>query len=120
VVGVWNLSSDQGNLGTFFLTNIRVVWFANLASNFNVSLPYMQVKSFRVRESKFGQTLVLDTFAKSGGYVLGFRIDPIEKLEAVMKEMKSFHSLFSRSPIFGVDFTVEAEAPTTAVSISTC
>ena len=42
VVGVWNLSSDQGNLGTFFLTNIRVVWFANLASNFNVSLPYMQ------------------------------------------------------------------------------
>ncbi|CAM9154950.1 unnamed protein product [Ectocarpus fasciculatus] len=111
VVGVWNLSSDQGNLGTFFLTNIRVVWFANLASNFNVSLPYMQVKSFRVRESKFGQTLVLETFAKSGGYVLGFRIDPIEKLEAVMKEMRSFHSLFSRSPIFGVDFTVEAEAP---------
>lgn len=79
------------------------------------------VKSFRVRESKFGQTLVLETFAKSGGYVLGewqvlrpvrcgdlrltcrlcrasseFRIDPIEKLEAVMKEMKSFHSLFSR------------------------
>ena len=42
MVGVWNLSSDQGNLGTFFLTNIRIVWFANLASNFNVSLPYMQ------------------------------------------------------------------------------
>lgn len=45
VDGVWNLSSDQGNLGTFFLTNVRIVWHANLAANFNVSLPYMQVVS---------------------------------------------------------------------------
>lgn len=33
-----------------------------------------------------------------------------------MKEMRSFHSLFSRSPIFGVDFTVEAEAPSLEVN----
>jgi Bardet-Biedl syndrome 5 protein len=43
--GVWNLSSEQGNLGSFFLTNVRIVWHANLASNFNVSLPYMQIVS---------------------------------------------------------------------------
>jgi Bardet-Biedl syndrome 5 protein len=42
---VWNLSSDQGNLGTLFLTNVRVVWHANLAANFNVSLPYIQIVS---------------------------------------------------------------------------
>jgi Bardet-Biedl syndrome 5 protein len=42
---VWNLSSDQGNLGTFFITNIRLAWHANLAQNFNVSIPYMQVVS---------------------------------------------------------------------------
>lgn len=41
--GVWNLSSDQGNLGSFFVTNIRVVWHAQLAENFNVSMPYVQV-----------------------------------------------------------------------------
>ncbi len=41
--GVWNLSSDQGNLGTFFITNIRVVWHASLAENFNVSMPYLQM-----------------------------------------------------------------------------
>ena len=28
VPGVWNLSSDQGNLGTFFITNVRLVWHA--------------------------------------------------------------------------------------------
>lgn len=41
--GVWNLSADQGNLGTFFITNVRVVWHANLAENFNVSMPYLQM-----------------------------------------------------------------------------
>lgn len=49
VNGVWNLSSEHGNLGTFFVTNVRVVWFANLAENFNVSVPYLQMKSVRVR-----------------------------------------------------------------------
>eukprot|EP00434_Breviolum_minutum_P009001 symbB.v1.2.007927.t1/scaffold495.1/size259991/11 len=33
--GIWNLSSDQGNLGTFIITNVRTVWFAVLAENFN-------------------------------------------------------------------------------------
>ncbi len=46
--GVWNLSSEQGNLGSFFLTNVRVVWHANLATNFNVSLPYMQIVSCQI------------------------------------------------------------------------
>lgn len=45
IEGVWNLSSDQGNLGCFCLTNVRLVWHANLAQNFNVSIPYMQMVS---------------------------------------------------------------------------
>jgi len=45
VAGVWNLSSDQGNLGTFFLTNVRLVWHADAAESFNVSIPYMQAGS---------------------------------------------------------------------------
>lgn len=71
VNGVWNLSSEQGNLGTFFVTNVRLVWHANLVETFNVSIPYMQIASVRVRESKFGQALVVETHAGSGGYMLG-------------------------------------------------
>lgn len=41
--GVWNLSSDQGNLGSFIITNVRVVWFAEMNEHFNVSLPYLQI-----------------------------------------------------------------------------
>ncbi len=51
--GVWNLSSEQGNLGVFFLTNVRIVWHANLAANFNVSLPYMQIVSLNRSEIAF-------------------------------------------------------------------
>ena len=28
--GVWNLSSDHGHLGTMIITNVRVVWYANM------------------------------------------------------------------------------------------
>jgi len=108
---VWNLSADQGNLGTFFLTNVRIVWHANLATNFNVSLPYMQVKSIRARDSKFGKALVIETFTRAGGYILGFRIDPKEKLDEVLHEINSLYQVYSTSPVFGVEFTVESEAP---------
>lgn len=43
VNGVWNLSSDQGNLGCFVVTNIRIVWYADANETFNISLPYMQI-----------------------------------------------------------------------------
>ena len=43
--GIWNLSSDQGNLGSLIITNVRIVWFAALAENFNVSIPYLRVSA---------------------------------------------------------------------------
>ena len=43
VDGVWNLSSDQGNLGTFIITNVRVVWFAKMNQLFNISIPYLHI-----------------------------------------------------------------------------
>lgn len=33
----------QGNLGTFFITNVRIVWHANMNESFNVSIPYLQI-----------------------------------------------------------------------------
>eukprot|EP00291_Cryptomonas_curvata_P008385 CAMPEP_0172198098 /NCGR_PEP_ID=MMETSP1050-20130122/27883_1 /TAXON_ID=233186 /ORGANISM="Cryptomonas curvata, Strain CCAP979/52" /LENGTH=281 /DNA_ID=CAMNT_0012874851 /DNA_START=38 /DNA_END=879 /DNA_ORIENTATION=- len=110
--GIWNLSADQGNLGTFFLTNVRVVWFANLAENFNVSIPYVQMKTVRVKEStKFGSALVIETFPRSGAYVLGFRIDPADKLAAVVKELQALWETYSSNPVLGVHVTATDAAP---------
>ncbi|MGH0147968.1 UNVERIFIED_CONTAM: hypothetical protein FKN15_040969 [Acipenser sinensis] len=105
--GVWNLSSDQGNLGTFFITNVRIVWHANMNDSFNVSIPYLQIRSIKIRDSKFGLALVIESSQQSGGYVLGFKIDPLEKLQDAVKEINSLHRVYSASPIFGVDYEME-------------
>uniref|UniRef100_A0A2K6UF99 BBSome complex member BBS5 n=1 Tax=Saimiri boliviensis boliviensis TaxID=39432 RepID=A0A2K6UF99_SAIBB len=108
--GVWNLSSDQGNLGTFFITNVRIVWHANMNDSFNVSIPYLQIRSIKIRDSKFGLALVIESSQQSGGYVLGFKIDPVEKLQESVKEINSLHKIYSASPIFGVDYEMEEKA----------
>ena len=118
-----NLScSDQGNLGTMVITNIRVVWFANMNDQFNLSLPYVEIASVSIhiitkqfiieiiylkvelKVSKFGMALVLNSSEHSGGYVLGFRIDPADKLQKIHKELTSLHKLYSSTPIFGVQY----------------
>ncbi|XP_069963407.1 BBSome complex member BBS5 [Bactrocera oleae] len=102
--GVWNLSSDQGNLGSFVLTNIRLVWFADANDTFNISLPYLQISNIRIRESKYGPALVIQTADTGGGYVLGFRIDPIERLNEIYKELISLHAIYTENPNFGVRY----------------
>ena len=76
--GVWNLSAEQGNLGQYIITNVRIVWFAQLTETFNVSVPWVQVKCIRIRESKYGIALVIETSEFSGAYVLGFRVEGVE------------------------------------------
>ena len=44
---------------------------------------------------------------QSGGYVLGFRIDPVEKLQQIAKEIQNLHRVYSACPIFGVEFETE-------------
>ena len=39
--------------------------------------------------------------------MLGFRIDPVEKLNEVMKEIQSLYRVYSANPIFGVQYHVQ-------------
>uniref|UniRef100_A0A8B9LTJ2 Bardet-Biedl syndrome 5 protein homolog n=1 Tax=Astyanax mexicanus TaxID=7994 RepID=A0A8B9LTJ2_ASTMX len=119
--GVWNLSSDQGNLGTFFITNVRIVWHANMNESFNVTivkiiwlqksnyfiLVLFSKRSIRIRDSKFGLALVIESSQQTGGYVLGFKIDPMDKLQDAVKEINSLHKVYSANPIFGVEYEME-------------
>mmetsp|Transcript_8063 Transcript_8063/g.23100 ORF Transcript_8063/g.23100 Transcript_8063/m.23100 type:complete len:371 (-) Transcript_8063:344-1456(-) len=102
VSGIWNLSSEQGNLGTFFISNVRVVWHANLAPNFNVSIPYIQIQSVRARDSKFGQALVIETTPSSGSYILGFKVDPPPKMAEVEKEIQALFQVYTTNPNYGI------------------
>jgi Bardet-Biedl syndrome 5 protein len=110
--GVWNLSSDQGNLGTFFITNVRLVWHANLAENFNVTIPYLQMASVRVRTSKFGPALVVETRQSTGGYLLGFRVDPHERLDEVYMTLQTLYRVYAENPIYGIVYNIESTPQT--------
>lgn len=104
ISGVWNLSSDQGNLGTLLTTNVRIVWFADVNESFNMSLPHLQIQSIELRNSKYGLALVITCKERGGGYILGFRIDPAERLGGIYKEISSLHTVYTNNPIFGVTY----------------
>ena len=52
---------------------------------------------------------MVESSEMSGGYVLGFRIYPAEKLKEIYKELSSLHKTYSAVPIFGVDFDKSEE-----------
>ena len=57
--------------------------------------------------------LVVESSELSGGYILGFRIDPLEKLQEIQREIASLHKLYSTTPIFGVEYDTKDELPKT-------
>jgi len=102
ISGVWNLSAEQGNLGSFILTSVRVIWFAESNLLFNVSLPWVQIENLKIRDSKFGLALVLISSPSSSKYTLGFRIDPEERLRDVAKQVAQLYKAHSKTADFGV------------------
>jgi len=102
VTGVWNLSADQGSLGNFILTSVRVIWVAETNPMFNVSLPWVQVEQIKMKDSKFGRALVLISSPSSVKYTLGFRIDPEDRCRQVGKEMAQLLKAHQAQPELGV------------------
>ena len=39
--------------------------------------------------------------------MLGFRIDPVEKLHEVHKEISALYTVYSQCPVFGVEFILQ-------------
>lgn len=81
-----------------------------LQDNINIkSNDFLHCMQVKIRESKFGVALVIETSESSGGYVMGFRIDPFERLKVVHREIVSLHNVYSNSPLFGVEYTIGNE-----------
>ena len=50
------------------------------------------MKCIKIRESKYGMALVVETSELSGGYILGFKVD---KLEEVYTEVSNLFKTYS-------------------------
>lgn len=62
-----------------------------------------------IRESKFGEALVFIIHQSFGGYLLGFRADPTERLRPLLTELQALHQAYTEKPIFGVEINWENE-----------
>ena len=108
VNAVWNLSSDQGNLGTFYITNVRVVWHANMAKNFNVSIPRPHAdgvdKGSRFKDLAWHWSLT--QIQKQEGMCSVFV--SIQRSDSKTSRTKyGIHQVYAEKPIFGIEFSVE-------------
>lgn len=109
--GAWSLSSESGSPGVMVITNLRLVWFADLTPDLNVSLPWLCVKSApSARSSKFGDVLVI----LSADYRLGFRLDEfptLAALEPLVEDLKHRRGSMIASPFFATDLYLETLPP---------
>ena len=46
--------------------------------------------------------------------MLGFKIDPVDKLQDALKEINSLHKVYSANPIFGVEYEMEEKVSSCA------
>ncbi|XP_072933039.1 BBSome complex member BBS5 [Epargyreus clarus] len=106
--GIWNLSSESGTLGILIASNVRLVWRADVNDAFNVSMPYITIESISVRDSKFGEALVIVIRPSSGGFVLGFRASN-ERLRPLLTELQALHQAYTDRPVFGVEMNWGSE-----------
>lgn len=100
---VWNLASETSNIGTFIVTSIRIVWFHNASDNFNASIPYIQIKSIKKKDSKSGAACVVETFPQVGeakGYTIGFQSDQVSQM---LQELTKLQKLYATNPFFGIE-----------------
>lgn len=100
--GVTNVSKEQGHIGIFVVTNTRIVWYAAGTESLNVSVPYLQFTALRSQSSKFGQALVIETSSYAGNFVLGFRVDPVERLNRLYQEVGSMWKGWVAKPVLGM------------------
>jgi Bardet-Biedl syndrome 5 protein len=66
----------------------------------------VQLKCVRIRDSKYGMALVLETSEFSGAYVLGFKIDG-DAIESIYTEITQLFQTFTQQPNFGVECIFE-------------
>lgn len=96
-----NVASDNIINGNFILTNIRLIFYSTVNDRFNISLPWIQVKNIKVKDSKFGKSVLIETYNPFFGNNFNLKF---EDAENKAKELKIMYSKFTDNAIYGVDF----------------
>ncbi|OMJ81817.1 hypothetical protein SteCoe_17639 [Stentor coeruleus] len=80
-----------------------------MAESYNVSLPYVQFKSIRKKETNLGSIVIIDICKLYGSYNLTFRN---EKSDEIASEISRLFRIYVDNPILGLEVSVqEAQNP---------
>jgi Bardet-Biedl syndrome 5 protein len=109
--GVWNVTTEQGQVGFLYISNIRIAWFSTSSESFNVSLPYVQIRTIKKKDSSSQSLVIIEICKLYGNYLLTFRTD---KSEEIFSEIFRFFRIYVENPILGLEVSVQ-EAPATEV-----
>jgi len=105
ISAVSNLQSDQAVAGVLYVTNVRIAWFSNNIENYNLSLPWIQIKTLKPKDHvKYGKALSIETNKQLGTNNIMFKFSAGENLDNLIKELVKFHIKYLENPLLGVDF----------------
>ena len=82
--------------------------FTKLLRLFSDNLPAVFFYCLKVRNSRFGPALVIESSRSSGGYVLGFKIDPEDRLGDILKQLLAYYETYYKKPQLGVEYVLES------------
>jgi len=104
ITAVSNLQNDQAVSGVLYVTNVRITWFSNNIENYNLSLPWIQIKTIKTKDHvKFGKAVSIETNKQLGGNTIMLKFNGGENLENLIKELVKLHLKYLENPLLGVD-----------------
>ena len=71
---------------------------------FNISLPYVQVKNIKKKDSNAGQIAIIETCRLCGGFTLTFRS---EKTDEIASEISRLFRVYIENPVLGLEVNVQ-------------
>lgn len=98
--GLSNFCGDSAKIGTSILTNLRFIWYSEVVSNFNVSIPHIILPKFKVTDSKrFGKSFFINLFISGTQFLYGFTISPEEKLVEFVESAEKIRLSAIQKPV---------------------
>ena len=89
--------------GELFITNVRVMWFSPNVDNYNCSLPWIDIRSIKVKDQNTGKLLVFETNKFFGSQIICIRLNVQDEIfNKIHDDIWDNYVKYLDSPVLGV------------------
>lgn len=100
VDGIANFSGDVAKTGTVIVTNYRFIWYSEIVSNFNVSIPLILIPSLHASKSRrYGKCIYIKINSAGINFMYGFTLQPEEALVEFVNHLEKIRAAAHRIPL---------------------